>query len=104
MMNHYGHNSSTIVNKNILQINKPHYKLRNVNIKYNNKQHIVEKEHTHPPLYDIQNHLYHKKSFSMQTKIIHNTETNKIIIKRIIYWTENNNKKKRVELQEFYIN
>ena len=104
-MNHYGQNLSTIVNKNILQINKPQHKFRKVNIKYNNKQHIVEKENTtQPPIYDIQNHLYNKKSFSMQTKIIHNTDTNKIIIKRIIHWTENNNNKKRVELQEFDIN
>lgn len=104
-MNHYGQNLSTTVNKNILQINKPQHKFRKVNIKYNNKQHIVEKENTHhPPLYDIQNHLYNKKSFSMQTKIIHNTDTNKIIIKRIINWTEKNNKKKRIELQEFDIN
>lgn len=104
-MNHYGQNLSTTVNKNILQVNKPQHKFRKVNIKYNNKQHIVEKENTHhPPLYDIQNHLYNKNSFSMQTKIIHNTDTNKIIIKRIINWTEKNNKKKRVELQEFDIN
>jgi tRNA U34 5-carboxymethylaminomethyl modifying enzyme MnmG/GidA len=101
-MNNYGANVSTTVNKNILRVNKStHHKLRKVNINYN---HVAEKENTtQPPIYDIQNHLYNKKSFSMQTKIIQNTETNKIIIKRIIYWTEKNMTKKRIELQEFNI-
>tara|TARA_Y100000389_G_scaffold192789_2_gene220684 strand:+ start:6707 stop:7012 length:306 start_codon:yes stop_codon:yes gene_type:complete len=100
-MNNYGANVSTTVNKNILRVNKSTHKLRKVNINYN---HVVEKENTtQPPIYDIQNHLYNKKSFSMQTKIIQNTETNKIIIKRIIHWTEKNINKKRIEQQEFNI-
>ena len=95
-MNYNAYNISTRLNKTPINFNKHKQKKEaTVNIINNNQ------EDSRNSLKET--HEYHNKSFSMKTKIIQNMKTNKIMIKRTIYWKENDVKKKRIELQEFNI-
>jgi hypothetical protein len=107
-MNSSGSNITSF-NKNTTNINKkPKYKkVDNVNMIRNNQGSTTNKTNfdntKHNLTLVIKNHTYKNKSFTMKTKIIQNPRDEKITIKRTITWKENDNKKKRIELQEFNI-
>lgn len=105
-MNSYGGNITSI-NKNIITTNKQKFKkVENVNLRSNTKESTDNTNFeatNHNSKLIIKNHTYTNKSFTMKTKIIQNQDNEKITIKRTITWKENDNIKKRIELQEFNI-
>jgi hypothetical protein len=47
-------------------------------------------------------HIFESKNIKIETRI-KNIDNNKVIIKRKIQWTENNEKKERIEIQSIDI-